>query len=542
MKDNSDYWIERAEEREEEAYLEGAELSAKLFEEYQRAARRIRQRVSDFYTRYGDRYGLDYEEAVRLLNQSEMQEWKKTLAEYLEAIKAEQDKQLKARLQMELDALSYNSQITRLQALEGQINLELGDLFTKGTRQMREEFGELFTEGYYHKVYDIQQRVGFMAEFAHITTSMVEDIVSYPWSGAHFSDRLWRHKDALIFSTRELLTRGAIEGTSIAQLSKDLANLMGQSYRNAERLITTESAHFHGEATKRAYEAAGVAQYKFIASLDERTCEVCGALDGKIFDMEDRQEGSNAPPIHPRCRCTTVEHDPEEAQDWADSGKEMPERMTYEEWKKEQDIRTAAEEQKKADEAAAKRLKAAAPDDILKANEEKLRQALRDAEEESRGMDHEVGTVLDRQGNVLSVTHGDRGSVEPPEEQLPGNIFTHNHPSGSIFSTQDIESFEASGLYELRASTPQGIVYSIRLGDVVPDSGIGKAYKEYGAMTKALDRLNEEMHRGEISRDAVKQGGWPLVLERMSQMGREWMEENAGKYGYIFTVEDIADE
>ncbi|MFV0351218.1 MAG: minor capsid protein [Oscillospiraceae bacterium] len=342
MRDNAEYWIERALQREYESYLEGAELSEKLFAEYQLAARRIRAKVGDFYARYATEQGISMEEAVKTLNLSEMQEWKKTLGDYMADIKAAADDEIRAKLQAELDALSYNSQISRLEVLEGQVNMELNTLYDKGVEQMKEQFGDMFEEGYYKKVYDLQQRVGFMGEFAHVSTSMVEDIVSYPWSGANFSDRLWRNKQALIFSTREILTRGAIEGTSIGQMSKLLSDIMGQSYKNAQRLVLTESAHFHEEATFRAYKAAGVKEYEYQARLSEKTCAVCGALDGKHFAVEERQEGSNAPPLHPNCHCITVEHDPEEALDWINSGKEMPHRMTYEEWAAEQGVKTKA--------------------------------------------------------------------------------------------------------------------------------------------------------------------------------------------------------
>ena len=341
-----EYWLERALQREEESYMQGAELSQKLFLEYKSTARRMRRQINDFYSRYATEQGLSYEEAVKIMNRPEMQEWQKDLGEYMAAIKDAADDQIKARLQAELDALAYNSRITRLQALEGQINAEMNQLFAKGVEQMRQEFGNQFTEGYYKKVFDLQQRAGIMAEFAHVDTDMVADIVSYPWSGAHFSDRLWQHKDRLIFSTRELLTKGAIEGTGIAQLSKDLADMMGQSYKNAERLVMTETAHFHEEANFEAYQAAGIEEYEYRARLNERTCPVCGGLDGKHFPVAERAEGTNAPPMHPRCHCVTVEYDPEEELDWINSGKPMPHRMTFEEWKQAQGVEEEPESKK----------------------------------------------------------------------------------------------------------------------------------------------------------------------------------------------------
>ena len=115
-------------------------------------------------------------------------------------------------------------------------------------------------------------------------------------------------------------------------MSKELSAKMGQSYKAAERLIRTETSHFHGEADKAAYEAAGIEEYEYVATLDARTCAVCGALDGKHFRVEDAQAGVNYPPMHPNDRCTTVEYDPNDAMDWYNSGKPMPKNMTYEEW------------------------------------------------------------------------------------------------------------------------------------------------------------------------------------------------------------------
>lgn len=69
-----------------------------------------------------------------------------------------------------------------------------------------------------------------------------------------------------------------------------------------------------------------------MAAVNERTCDTCGALDGRRFKVDDAEPGVNYPPIHPNCRCTTVEYDPEEALDWLNSGEPMPKRTTYQEW------------------------------------------------------------------------------------------------------------------------------------------------------------------------------------------------------------------
>lgn len=340
MARNKEYWIARALQRENEAYLRGVELTAKMFQEYDRAAKAIRREIGDFYSKYAGKYGLTYDQAVRLLTRKEFQEWKATLAEYVARIAQEQDPRVKAILTAQLDALSTNSRISRLEALLGQIDLKLNDLWETGVAQMKAEFGDAFQEGYYKKIFDIQSRAGFFHEIAKLDESAVEDVLSYPWSGAMFSDRLWQNKQALLFHVRETITQGVMQGKSIPTMSKELSARMGQSYKAAERLIRTETTYFHGESDKAAYEAAGVDEYEYVATLDGRTCEVCAALDGKHFKLKDAQAGVNYPPMHPNDRCTTVEYDPDDALDWYNSGQKMPENMTYEEWAERQNVKT----------------------------------------------------------------------------------------------------------------------------------------------------------------------------------------------------------
>lgn len=374
---NRDYWAERALTRENEAYLRGANLSGKMFREYEAAAKSIRSQIDSFYSKYAGKYGLTYDQAVRLLSRKEFQEWKATLGDYVATIEATADPSVKAVLKAQLDALSANSSISRLEALQGQIDLILNDLWKRGVEQMKEELGEGFVEGYYKKSYDLQSRAGFYNEIAKIDASAVEDAVSYPWSGAMFSDRLWQSKQTLVFNTREIITQGLIQGKSVGVMASALSSRMGQSYKNAERLIRTETAHIHAEADRRAYKEAGVAEYEYMTAVNERTCDTCGALDGRRFKVADAEPGVNYPPIHPNCRCTTVEYDPEEALDWLNSGEPMPKRTTYQEWYSRQ---TAANGQgsveverkkaynRKADieqfEAYAERLGADAPSDV----------------------------------------------------------------------------------------------------------------------------------------------------------------------------------
>lgn len=55
-----------------------------------------------------------------------------------------------------------------------------------------------------------------------------------------------------------------------------------------------------------SYKEADIEKYAFLATLDSKTCPICGNLDGKIFCVKDAKIGLNLPPMHKDCRCTTI--------------------------------------------------------------------------------------------------------------------------------------------------------------------------------------------------------------------------------------------
>lgn len=124
--------------------------------------------------------------------------------------------------------------------------------------------------------------------------------------GKHWSDRIWDNKTKL----QEVIEKGLIDcvsrGASKRDLIAELRQQMNSSYYNADRIAKTELSYVQNQATKDKYLEAGVKRYKFLSAHDERTCDVCGELDGKIFYLRDARVGENYPPVHPNCRSTVL--------------------------------------------------------------------------------------------------------------------------------------------------------------------------------------------------------------------------------------------
>ena len=74
----------------------------------------------------------------------------------------------------------------------------------------------------------------------------------------------------------------------------------------ANRLIRTESAYVANQTTAVAYEECGIERYEYMATLDSRTSEKCSGLDGKIFEVSEKEVGVNYPPLHPHCRSSVA--------------------------------------------------------------------------------------------------------------------------------------------------------------------------------------------------------------------------------------------
>ena len=154
-----------------------------------------------------------------------------------------------------------------------------------------------------------------------------------------------------------------MSGESLNKTADKLADKFQVSKFQATTLVRTETAHIHNEADFQAYKDVGIKRYKYLATLDYATCGTCQPLDGMVFDVSQRQEGVNAPVMHPRCRCTTtpdVDYANRRARDPI-TGKSsvIDGSVTYEQW-----VKNMTSQQKSALELARKKDSRASSDKV----------------------------------------------------------------------------------------------------------------------------------------------------------------------------------
>ena len=140
-------------------------------------------------------------------------------------------------------------------------------------------------------------------------------------------ERIFNHVD-------QVLINSFLDGKKEYCLSKKAIDFLSK-YHDISSLLAV-----HHDINN--YTANEVEKYQILTTLDDKTCDICGELDGKVFQVKDAVIGLNFPPFHQECRCTTIPYyddtpteeltrvarDPETGKTY-----EVPADMTWKEWK-----------------------------------------------------------------------------------------------------------------------------------------------------------------------------------------------------------------
>ena len=189
----------------------------------------------------------------------------------------------------------------------------------------------------YGTIDDIANGLNVGIDFSLIPKRTIERVVKSPFHGKNYSQRVWDNTAETAAKAQKIIVEGLIKGSSYPHMAQELARVTNNTYYNAYRLIQTEVTHFTEMGRFDAYKDIGIEKYTYYATLGSKTCDVCAALDGKTFNIDEGIEGKNKPPIHPHCMCYTVigdvkltsrlARDPETGKNYKVRGD-----MTYNEW------------------------------------------------------------------------------------------------------------------------------------------------------------------------------------------------------------------
>ena len=333
-----DYWEKRSTELMKRLEKGTENTINTLIKAYEQATKDINKEINKIFTKYATDGKLTKKEAVELLNTKETKEFYNELLEQINTVK---DDEIKRKLLAKYNAPAYSYRISRYEALQQNIDIQLKKLADIEQQITEVRYIDTIEKGYYHTIYDIQKGTGIGFSFAQIDMRTINLLLNENWiDNANFSQRIWDNSEKLGNYLRTQLTAASMSGKSVQKIVQELADYMNVGLYNATRLVRTEVNHFANEAEMLSYKECGIEKYRFIATLDNRTCGRCASLDNKVFKVKDRKVGSNCPPIHANDRCTTVaEFDDEvtaglERKARDENGKPIlvPQNVSYKDW------------------------------------------------------------------------------------------------------------------------------------------------------------------------------------------------------------------
>jgi SPP1 gp7 family putative phage head morphogenesis protein len=298
---NIKYW-EMREARNMYKDMQLAEDCAKeLSVIYSKAAIYTAKQIEGIFNRFASKHHLTRDEAINLLSEADSKDFEKLLEAYKNKTGAK-----KREVLAELEAPAYKNRMKRLDDINKSINKLINAIASKERNAIDKTMRKVYESSYHHAVYEAARMSGLDLQTGPIDEGALETILKKKWSGQNYSERVWNNTQKVADALKEEFMIGALTGKTEKEMTDSINEQFLSGRNNARRLVRTESSYIHNEAHFQAYKDYGIEEYRFVATLDLRTSQICRERDGSVYRVNDKKIGVNAPPMHPWCRSTTI--------------------------------------------------------------------------------------------------------------------------------------------------------------------------------------------------------------------------------------------
>ena len=286
------YWENRQKQLKQSAEKDESKLKKRLASFYDAEFKRLEKEIAAYYQQYGE----DNVTAYRNLLQGLSSEDKTLLIERMDEFARKYPKY--AHLMPVRESIY---RLDRLQGLQYSVFMTEAEIAGYNNQQITEYLTKLSQQGVNYGM----ETMGFGKNFYSISSDVVRQFVDVPWcNGENFSTRIWNDTQKLAQYLTQDLAQGFARGDSYEKLVRNLQKRFGRVNRkDAYRLVYTEGTYVMAESTMQPFKD-DFTQYRTSPVLDSRTCEVCRSMRDEVFEISERQPGTNFPPFHPWCRCS----------------------------------------------------------------------------------------------------------------------------------------------------------------------------------------------------------------------------------------------
>lgn len=285
------YWSNRQDQLRKAAEKEEAAIKKRLSKFYDAEFKRLDKEIAAYFQKYGQDNVIEYrtllqslDEADRTLLMEQMDEFAEKYPQYAHLLPVRESIYM----------------LDRLQGLQYSVFMAQANIAGYTNEQIAQYEAKLAQQG----LNSSMETLGFGKNFYSINDNIVREFVDVPWcNDENFSTRIWNDTQRVANYINQDMAQAFARGDSYDRIVKDVRRRFGVNRSNAYRLVFTEGTYVMAESSIKPFEE-DFTQYEYSPILDGKTCEICRALNGKIFEISERQPGVNFPPMHPWCRCT----------------------------------------------------------------------------------------------------------------------------------------------------------------------------------------------------------------------------------------------
>jgi len=299
------YWQKRFEQLQESLLHKSDSYYDDLDRIYKMASISIQKDIDAWYRRLAKNNALTFLDAKKLLSDNELKEFKWTVEDY---IKYGEKNAMNQQWMEELENASARFHISRLEAIEIQLQQTVEVLFGNQVDGLEKLTKGIYMDGYYRTCFELQKGFGVGFNVQAFNKNELEKVISKPWAddGKNFSERIWgEYRPELVNTLHTELSQMLIRGDGPDRAIKNIAHKFDTTKSRAGNLLMTESAYFSSLSRQDCYNDLKIGDYEIVATLDFKTSTTCRHLDGEPFPMSEYEVWVTAPPFHNRCRTTT---------------------------------------------------------------------------------------------------------------------------------------------------------------------------------------------------------------------------------------------
>lgn len=299
-KTSKEYWKLREEEiaKIKKDLVDDNAYKSKLTKLYNLAQEEIEKDIAKDIANFARKEEISMVGAKKLIAKVDVENFGERAKKYVE------DKDFSDKANKELRAYNVTMRTNRLELLQAKINLNTVALANQEELMLQKKLATTFIAEYERQAGILSLTMPSTKQLENLATSFVEA----EFRNVTFSDNIWQNQKELQEGLENTLRRSIIRGENPRKTGNALQKLVREDFKKkkyaADRIAITETARIQTESQKKSFQDGDFDEYVFIA--EPSACKICLPLDNKVFKVKDMMPGSNAPVMHPFCRCSTA--------------------------------------------------------------------------------------------------------------------------------------------------------------------------------------------------------------------------------------------